>query len=95
MVPGGGSGPQRGAVMAGRPPDAFRASLRAAVSRDEVLAHVAAILLAGPDHPMFFKALDWATDHGYGKAAQSLDVTAQTRELPQQCIVIGGKKVFF
>lgn len=39
-------------------------------SRDETLDHVDAVLKAGPDHPFFDRALQYVTDHGYGKAMQ-------------------------
>jgi hypothetical protein len=41
-------------------------------SRDEVLAHVESVLLQGPEHPFFDRALQYVTDHGYGKPKQEL-----------------------
>lgn len=45
-------------------------------SRDEVLDHVAGVLLQGPEHPFFKDALNYVTEHGYGRARQPLDVIA-------------------
>lgn len=42
-------------------------------SRDEVLAHVESVLLHGPEHPYFDKALEYATQYGYGKPKQELE----------------------
>jgi hypothetical protein len=64
-----GRGPRKGAPNAGRPPDAWRDALRALASRDAVLAHLDAVLTRGTADPMFFKALDYATEHGYGRAS--------------------------
>jgi hypothetical protein len=69
-----GRGPAKGAPNAGRPPDEWRAALRALASRDDVLQHLDAVLRAGPGHPWFSKALDYATEHGYGKAKQAHEI---------------------
>lgn len=76
-----GRGPGKGAPNAGRPPDAWRAALRALVDRPSVIAHIEDCLEAGPEHPFFGKALDYVTDHGYGKAASSVDVTTAGKAL--------------
>ncbi len=76
-----GKGPKPGAPNAGRPRDEWKARLQALASRDEVLAHVEQVLLAGPEHPYFPKALEYVTDHGYGRAASSLDVTSDGKAL--------------
>ena len=73
LVVGAGKGPAKGAPNAGRPPDEWRDRLRAMASRDEVLEHVSAVLLAGPDHPYFDRALQYATDHGYGRPTQPVE----------------------
>lgn len=67
LVPGAGGGPQPGS---GRPPDQWKAALRALADRQEVLDHIQRSLDAGPEHPFFPRALDYVTDHGYGKATQ-------------------------
>jgi hypothetical protein len=59
-------------VSPGRPPDAWRATLAELATRDATLQHIAAVLNAGPEHPHFFRALGYATDHGCGKATQPL-----------------------
>ncbi len=96
LIPGKGRGPKPGAPNAGRPPDEWKAKLREMASRDEVLAHVNSVLLQGPEHPFFDKALQYVTDHGYGKAASSVDVTSGGEKLaPSQTIVIGGREIQF
>lgn len=71
-----GRGPAKGAPNAGRPPDEWRKALRALADRPSVIAHVESVLEEGPTHPFFAKALDYATEHGYGKAASTVDVTS-------------------
>ena len=73
LIAGAGRGPKKGAPNAGRPPDEWKAKLRAMASRDEVMAHVETVLLAGPDHPFFDRALQYVTDHGYGRATQPVE----------------------
>jgi hypothetical protein len=70
LIAGAGRGPAKGAPNAGRPPDQWKAALRALADRQEVLDHIDAALKAGPADPFFEKALDYVTDHGYGKATQ-------------------------
>lgn len=70
LIAGAGKGPAKGAPNAGRPPDEWKAKLRAMASRDEVMTHVETVLLAGPEHPFFDRALQYVTDHGYGRAMQ-------------------------
>ncbi len=67
-----GRGPAKGAPNAGRPPDAWKATLRELASRENVLAHIQTVLDAGPDHPFFAKALEYVTEYGYGKATQHI-----------------------
>lgn len=90
-----GKGPAKGAPNAGRPPDLWKAKLRSMASRDEVMAHVETVLLAGPTDPFFAKALEYVTEHGYGKAANSLDVTSAGKPIQTQRIVIGGTSIEF
>lgn len=75
LLPGAGRGCKPGAPNAGRPPDEWRKALRGLASRDEVIAHIETVLVAGPDHPQWFRALEYATDHGFGKAGNTLTVT--------------------
>ena len=56
----------------GRPPDAFKATRRELVTRNETLAAVRKIL-RDPDHPAFVGALKWATEHGYGRPLQRVE----------------------
>ena len=77
-----GRGPMKGAPNAGRPPDEWKAKLRELASRENVLAHIQTVLDAGPDHPFFAKALEYVTEHGYGKATQHIEQTgASTLEV--------------
>lgn len=73
LIAGAGRGPKKGAPNAGRPTDEWKAKLRAMASRDEVMAHVETVLMAGPEHPFFDRALQYATDHGYGRATQPIE----------------------
>ena len=73
-----GRGPAKGAPNAGRPPDAWKATLRELASRENVLAHIQTVLDAGPDHPFFAKALEYVTEYGYGKATQHIEQTGGT-----------------
>jgi len=77
LIPGKGRGPAKGAPNAGRPPDEWRERLRAMASRDEVLEHVNNVLTAGPEHPYFDRALQYVTDHGYGRPKQELEHTGK------------------
>ena len=68
-------GPAKGAPNAGRPRNEWIARLQAIASRDEVLEEVERALLAGRSDPFFKDALNYVTDHGYGKARQPLEHT--------------------
>lgn len=59
----------------GRPPDEFKKLCQQLASRDETIDAVTAIL-ADPAHPAYLGALKWATEQGYGKAQESVNVTA-------------------
>ena len=80
LISGAGNGPKKGAPNAGRPPDQWKAALRALADREEVLVHIDAALKAGPSDPFFPKALEYVTDHGYGRATQPVAHT-MTRSL--------------
>ena len=69
------TGPAKGAPNAGRPPDQWKAALRALADRQEVLDHIQRSLDAGPEHPFFPRALDYVTDHGYGRATQPIEAS--------------------
>ena len=66
-----GRGPKKG--TGGRPRETWKQALASMASSDEVLYHVRTVLEAGPDHPFFAKALEYATDHGMGKATQPIE----------------------
>lgn len=42
---------------------------------------VVRLVLKNPKHPAFTGALRWATEHGYGRPAQPLDVTSGGKSL--------------
>ncbi len=71
LIAGAGNGPPKGS--GGRPRDEWQAKLRELASRDDVLAHVETVLAIGPEHPYFDRALQYATDHGYGKPKQEIE----------------------
>lgn len=74
-------GPKGGMLMTGNPgnkgggrtPDEFKAMCRELASADAVKKRVATIL-KNPKHKHFVAALKWASEHGYGKPTQPLDV---------------------
>lgn len=83
LVYGATGGKQPGA---GRPPDAWRAKLRELASREDTVNHLSVSLSLGPGAPEFWKALDYVTEHGHGKATQRIEhtgsvvLTAEERE---------------
>lgn len=70
-------GPRKGAPNAGRPPDQWKAHLRTLVDRAEVLTHIEDALVKGPSDEFFEKALDYATDHGYGRPTQPVGLSGK------------------
>lgn len=75
LVAGAGRGPAKGAPNAGRPRDEWKARLQAMASSDAVLDHVHKTLENGPSDPFFQRALDYVTDHGYGRATQPIELS--------------------
>jgi len=57
----------------GRKPNAFKEMCRLLASSDLVWQSVQLILM-NPNHPSFNGALKWASENGYGKPAQKIDV---------------------
>ncbi len=76
-----GQDARRNTRSAGRPPDEWKRALAQLVTRDSTLTHVKTVLDTGPDHPQFFKALAYATDHGVGRPTQQVDVTSGGKPL--------------
>ena len=72
---------RRSTRSSGRPPDEWKRALAQLVTRDATLEHVRAVLDAGADHPQFFRALAYCTDHGLGRAAQPVDLTSDGRPI--------------
>lgn len=73
-----GHDPRRGHGLkgrSGRTPDEFKAMCQDLVSSDAVRDAVVAAL-KNPQHPAFLGSLKWATEHGYGAPAKSVDVTS-------------------
>src|SRR5690242_9932012 len=57
----------------GRTPDAFKAMCAELASSKEVEQNVR-LILQDPDHPLYLGALKWATENGYGKPDQKVEV---------------------
>lgn len=55
----------------GRPPDEFKALCQQLATNGAV---VAAVVLRDKDHPAYLGALKWATEHGYGKPKETIDL---------------------
>ena len=75
LIAGQGRGAAKGAPNAGRPRDEWKARLQAMASSDAVLDHVHQTLENGPSDPFFQRALDYVTDHGYGRATQPIELS--------------------
>jgi hypothetical protein len=58
----------------GRPPDVFKLRMQALSNRGLQALEVAKIL-EDINHPLYKWALEWATDHGYGKPIQRIEST--------------------
>jgi hypothetical protein len=71
LVPGAGGGPQPGS---GRPPDEFKKLCQSLASRKETIDAVEAIL-KDSKHPAYLGALKWATENGYGRPKESVELT--------------------
>jgi hypothetical protein len=67
---------------------------RELVTREETFAAVDAIL-GDKDHPAFLGALNWATNHGFGKAKESLEVSGPEGEPVKHVWLIGGRELHF
>jgi hypothetical protein len=57
----------------GRPPNEFKELCRQLASSAKTIEQVQKILMS-PKHPLFMGALKWASEHGYGKPNQSLEI---------------------
>lgn len=68
-----GKGPEKGAPNAGRPPDKFKELCRELATGEKTVAQIRLILKNKKD-PQFMAALRWASEHGYGKPAQPVDL---------------------
>lgn len=60
----------------GRPPDEFKAMCARLASRNATANRVREIL-EDKDHPFFMNALKWATENGYGKPTEHVEVDAK------------------
>lgn len=63
----------------GRPPDKFKELCRWLATRADTITAVREIL-EDPSHGAFIGALKWATENGYGKAPQSVELTGKGGE---------------
>lgn len=70
----GNTGGKKG--RSGRKPDAWRLELQAMVSSDAVLDKLETVL-KDPNHPAYVGALKYASDHGFGRAKESVEVTGK------------------
>ncbi|MDP1859503.1 MAG: hypothetical protein Q8K82_12580 [Gemmatimonadaceae bacterium] len=77
----------------GRPPNEFRARMQELANYADRLGHIEAVL-NDPNHPQWMAALRHVTEHGYGKPAQSVEVSGRF-ELEPQAFVIGGQRITF
>jgi hypothetical protein len=53
------------------------------------------IALRDANHPAFLGAVNWATNHGYGKAKESLEVSGPEGEPVRHVWMIGGRELVF
>jgi hypothetical protein len=60
----------------GRKPDAWKERLQQIVSSDAVLDELELVLRASR-HPAYVGVLKYATEHGYGKPKESLELTGK------------------
>lgn len=58
----------------GRPPDEFKEMCQRLASKNATANRVARIL-KDEDHPFFISALKWATENGYGRAKETVEVS--------------------
>lgn len=58
----------------GAPPEAFKMRLQTLIDREQTCKAIATIL-SDPDHPHFMRALDYATNHAYGKPKETVEQT--------------------
>lgn len=56
----------------GRPPEEFKAAL-AAIADNAVKKGYVEQILTDPEHQHFMRALEWATERGYGKVETKID----------------------
>lgn len=57
----------------GRTPDEFKAMMAELASMQQTITAVKKIL-KNPDHPHFMSAWKWATERGFGKMAEPIDL---------------------
>jgi hypothetical protein len=73
---GAGRGNERGpGNRSGPVPATFKMRMQTLVDRNTTARAIERIL-EDPDHPHFMRALDYATNHGYGKPAETVDLNA-------------------
>lgn len=80
----------------GRHPDEFKAMCRELASSEAVRENVLKIL----DNPILYQnlyvgALKWATEHGYGKPKESIDIEHSGEVTVKQEWSFGARKVGF
>lgn len=92
---GGALKPGGDGVSGGRPPDAFKAMCRTLASSADVARNVEKILASPERYPtLYIGALKWASEHGYGKPTEHVEVTGKDGG-PVQVWKIGKKEIRF
>lgn len=75
-----GKGPLPGA--GGRPTDIFKRRMQTLASRAAEAKRLERLLAdTNPDDKLFFEAFDRVTQHGFGRPAQSVDITSGGEKL--------------
>lgn len=78
----------------GRPPDEFKKLCRELATRDATIEAVKGIL-ENPAHPAYLGALKWATENGYGKPKESVEVSTKDGGPLAQVWLVAGKEIRF
>lgn len=87
----GNTGGKKG--RSGKKKDAWKLELQRIVSSDQVLVALETILI-NPANPAYVGAIKYASDHGYGKPTESIELTGKDGG-PVQLWSFGKRKVAF
>lgn len=75
----------------GRKPDAWKSRLREIVSSDVVLDELEQVL-ADSRHPAYVGAIKYATEHGFGKATETVEISGKDGQPVQVQVWRFGKR---